>query len=78
VRVSGLGVDNPRSPDGFLMQAGIRIAATLELGGPWSAAARLDGLGLLTPCTVYLNQDAVWQMPRIGALAGIDLSARFR
>jgi hypothetical protein len=60
------------------MQAGVRVAATLELGGPWSATAHIDALGLLTPCTVYLNQDGIWQMPRIGALVGIDLSARFR
>jgi hypothetical protein len=78
VRFQGLGVDNPRSPSGLVVQAGARVAATLELGGPWSAAAHFEALGLLTPGTVDLNQDAVWEMPRIGALAGIDVSARFR
>jgi hypothetical protein len=78
VRVSGLGVDNPRSPTGFVAQAGLRIARALQLGGPWSATAHLDALGLLTPYTVELSQADVWDMPRLGALAGIDVSARFR
>jgi hypothetical protein len=78
VRAAGLGVDQPRSPIGFVAQAGLRLAATLELGGPWFATAHLDGLGLLTPCRVKLNQAVVWEMPRLAALAGIDLSVRFR
>jgi hypothetical protein len=78
IRVSGLGVDQPQSPNGFVAQAGLRLAATMELGGAWFVAAHLDGLGLLTPSTVVLNQAPVWEMPRLGALAGIDLLARFR
>lgn len=77
-RVSGLGVDQPRSPTGFVAQAGLRIAAALQLGGPWSATAHVDVLGLITPCTVDLNKVGVWEMPRLAALAGIDVSARFR
>ena len=78
VSVTGLGVDQPRSPTSFVVQAGARIAAGLQLGGRWSAVAHLDALGLLTPYTVDLNQVGVWEMPRLGALAGIDVSARFR
>ena len=78
VRVSGLGVDKPRSPSGFVLQAGLRLAAALELGGPWSASAHLDVLGLITPYTVALNQVGVWEMPRLGALVGIDVLARFQ
>jgi hypothetical protein len=78
VRVTGLGVDRPRSPVGFVAQAGLRLAATLELGEAWFATAHLDGLGLLTPCAVELNQSVVWEMPRLGGLVGIDLAARFR
>jgi len=78
VRVTGLGVDHPRSPTGFVAQAGLRLAAVLELGGPWFASAHIDALGLLTPYTVSLSQAGVWQMPRLGAMAGIDVSARFR
>ena len=78
VRVSGFGVDSTRSPTGFVAQAGLRFAASWALGGAWSATAHLDALGLLTPYTVALNKVGVWDMPRLGALAGIDLSARFR
>ncbi len=78
VRVSGLGIDQPKSPAGFVAQAGLRLAATMDLGGPWAATAHIDALGLLTPCTVELNHFGAWDMPRLGALAGIDLSARFR
>jgi hypothetical protein len=78
VRVTGLGVDEARSPTGFVVQAGLRVAATYDIGGPWSVAAHLDGLGLLTSCTVVLNQTSVWETPRLGALAGVDLSVRFR
>ena len=78
VRVSGFGVDQPRSATGMAGQAGLRLAAAMKLGGPWSVSARLDALGLLTPFTVELNQVELWKMPRLSALAGIDLSARFR
>jgi hypothetical protein len=50
----------------------------MNLGGPWIVSVRLDVLALLTPFTVELNQVEQWKMPRLGALAGIDLSARFR
>jgi hypothetical protein len=78
VRVSGFGVDQPRSAAGIVGQAGLRLAATLEFGGPWSATAHFDALGLLTPYTVELNRVGLWKMPRLAALAGIDLTARFR
>ena len=78
VRVTGLGVDQPRSPTGFVAQAGLRLAAAMDLGGPWFATAHIDALGLLTPNTIVLSQAGVWDMPRLGALAGIDLAARFR
>lgn len=77
-QVSGFGVDQPRSAVGIVGQAGLRLAGTVKLGGPWFASAHLDGLGLLTPYTVELNQVEQWKMPRLSALAGIDLLARFR
>jgi hypothetical protein len=78
VRVTGLGVDHPRSPTGMAAHIGLRFAAALQLGGPWFATAHLDALGLLTPYTVSLSQAGVWEMPRLGAMAGIDVGARFR
>jgi len=78
VHVTGLDVDRPRSPRGLAVQAGARLAATIPLGGPWSAAAHLDLLGLITPYRVTLNQAGVWDMPRLAALAGLTVAARFR
>ena len=78
VRVAGLGVDQPRSPTGFAAQAGLRLAASRDLGESWFATAHIDALGLLVPCTIALNRVGVWDMPRLGALAGIELAARFR
>jgi hypothetical protein len=78
VRISGIGVDKPRSPTGLVAQAGLRLAAALELGSAWFLAGHLDALGLLTSSTVQLNRVPVWEMPRLGLLAGIDLAARFR
>ena len=78
IRVSGLGVDVPSSPTGFIAQAGPRLAATLELGGIILLVGHADALLLLTPWTVELNHTAIWTMPRFGATLGIDLAARFR
>jgi hypothetical protein len=78
VRITGLGVNQPRSPNGFAGQAGARLAATLHVAGAWSVATHIEGLGLLTSSRVALNQSAVWEMPRLGMLAGIDVLARFR
>jgi hypothetical protein len=77
LRVEGLGLDLTHSPTAFIAQAGLRLAATVGLGKAWFVTAHLDGLVLLTPCTVELNDVGVWEMPRVGALAGIDLAARF-
>jgi hypothetical protein len=78
VQVNGVGVDKPRSANGLAMQAGMRLGATLPLGGWWFLSAHVDGLGLLTSSTVVLNQAKVWDMPRLGGLVGVDLMARFR
>jgi hypothetical protein len=77
LRVEGLGLDLTHSPTAFIAQAGLRLAATVGLGEAWFVTAHLDGLVLLTPCTVELNDVGVWEMPRLGAFAGIDLAARF-
>jgi hypothetical protein len=78
VRIEGLGVDQPRTPNGFVGQAGGRMAATFLLAGAWSVAAHVDGLALFTHSTVRLNQAAVWDMPRLGAVVGADVLVRFR
>jgi hypothetical protein len=76
LRAQGLGLDEPRSPTGFVGQAGLRLAATVGLDDSWFIAPRLDALVLLTPCRVELNDVRVWHMPWISAFAGIDVGAR--
>ena len=70
-------MDAPAAPSGLFSQAGARIAATVDFGGRYFAAARLDGLVMLSTWTVTLNQIAAWTTPRVGALIGLDVGARF-
>jgi len=77
LQVRGSGVDRPAAPTGLFAQAGARIAATRNLGYRYFAAARVDGLVMLSTWTVALNQTSVWTTPRISALVGLDLGARF-
>jgi hypothetical protein len=77
LRARGTGVDAPAAPSGVFSQAGARIAATLDFGDRYFATARLDGLVMLSSWTVTLNQSAAWTTPRVGALIGIDVGARF-
>jgi hypothetical protein len=56
---------------------GARITATYVFAERYFASARADGLVMLSPSTVTLNQMAVWTTPRVGALIGLDLGARF-
>jgi hypothetical protein len=77
LRARGFGVDMPASPSGFFSQLGARIVATRDFGGRYFAAAHLDGLVMVSPWTVTLNQAAAWTTPRVGAVAGVDVGARF-
>jgi hypothetical protein len=77
LRAHGGGVDVPASPTGWFAQVGARITATYVFAERYFASARADGLVMLSPSTVTLNQTAVWTTPRVGALIGLDLGARF-
>ena len=77
LRARGTGVDAPASPSGMFSQVGARITATLDVGGRYFAAARLDGLVMLSTWRVTLNETATWTTPRVGALIGLDVGARF-
>lgn len=78
VGVQGVGVDVTRSPKGLLAQVGPRGAYAIELYNHFALLAHLDLLGSLTSWTVDVNHSAVWTMPRVAGVAGIDLMARFR
>jgi hypothetical protein len=77
LRARGIGVDVPLTPAGLFSQVGARITATQELGGRTFVTARLDGVVMLSTWTVTLNQEAAWTTPRVGALIGVDVGARF-
>jgi hypothetical protein len=76
VQVHGVGVDDPLSPSGFLAQAGPRLGYSLGLGNRFSLLGRVEVLYLLTPRDVDVNHTTVWTMPRIGAVAGMDVAVR--
>jgi hypothetical protein len=78
LHVDGFGVDRPAAPNGFVMQIGPRVGYSLPLGDYILLLGRVEALYLLTPWTVDLNHVAVWSTPRMSALAGIDVAARFQ
>jgi hypothetical protein len=77
LRARGTGVDAPATPAGVFSQVGARLAAALDFGGRYFMAVRLDGLVMLSPWTVTLNQAPAWTTPRVGGLAGLDFGAHF-
>ena len=76
ITVRGIDVDRSNSPTGFVAQVGPRFGGSYRIGDHLGLLARIDGLFLLTPWTVELNQVAAWTMPRFGVSAGIDLFIR--
>jgi hypothetical protein len=77
LRARGAGVDEPASPTGWFSQVGARIALRQDFAERFFAAARVDGLVMLSPWTVTLRQAAAWTTPRVAALIGLDLGIRF-
>ncbi len=78
IRVQGVGVDAPATPRGFIAEVGPRLAYAFGLGDHLVLLGHVETLWLLTSWTVDVNRQAVWTMPRLGAIAGIDLAAHFR
>jgi hypothetical protein len=77
LRARGSGVDVPLTPSGLFSQVGGRLAATADFGGRYFAGLRLDGLVILSEWKVALNRTDVWTTPRVGAMIGVDVGARF-
>jgi hypothetical protein len=78
IQVRGIGVDEPASAAGFVAQIGPRLAYSLGLSDHLVLMGHADALYMLTPWTVYVNHVAAWTMPRVGAVAGIDVAANFQ
>jgi hypothetical protein len=51
--------------------------ARRNLGGRSFVAARLEALAMLSVWNVTLNEAVAWTTPRVGALVGLDVGARF-
>ena len=78
LEVSGFGVDAVRSPSSTLAWLGGRVLVSQPLSEKFAFGAHLDGLALLTPRTIYLNDLAVWS-PGGGVVnVGFDLAVLFR
>lgn len=78
LRISGLAVDEPRSPTAPVAHAGVRLGAQWEPSDVWFFTPHVDALALLAPRVVELNRVTVWEMPSLSVLAGIDFGGRFR
>jgi hypothetical protein len=76
LQARGVDLDVPRSPSGVFSQLGARVAATRDFGR-YFLAVHVDGLVMSARWTVTLNQAAAWTTPRVGAVIGVDLGARF-
>jgi hypothetical protein len=77
VWVQGFGVDEPENPSGWVVRTGLRLQVALPLGQRFALALRADGLALLTPWKVSLNDLSVWSLPTFAAATGLAIVARF-
>jgi hypothetical protein len=78
IRVQGIGVDVSASPKGLIAETGPRLVYALGIGDHLVLLGHVEMLWLLTSWTVDVNRQAVWTMPRLATLVGIDLAAHFR
>jgi hypothetical protein len=76
LRARGTGVDVPRTSWGHFSEVGLRVAGSMELGG-FTVSVHADALVMLARWNVVLNDTAVWSVPRVGGLVGLDVALRF-
>lgn len=76
IRARGAGIALPSTSWGRFGQVGLRVAATSEVGR-FIVSAHADGLVMLSRWNVVLNDAAVWSVPRVGGLLGVDVALRF-
>ena len=77
LRVTGLGVDDARSPASTMAGVGLRAALEHALSTRFAAVLHADGAATLTTRTVYLNELPVWKTPTLSVTAGVDLAVSF-
>jgi len=76
LRGHGTGVDAPATSWGKFGEAGLRLAASRELGR-FTVSLHADGLIMLSRWNVLLNQAVIWRVPRFGGLLGVDVALHF-
>ncbi len=76
-QVSGFGVDVTRTPASTTAQLGVRVALEPAISQRFLLRIRADGLALLTPRSVLLNDTPAWTMPRVALSSGIDVGLFF-
>jgi hypothetical protein len=76
IRARGTGIAAPSVSWGRFSEVGARVAATKEFGR-FIVSVHADGLVMLSRWNVVLNDAVVWGVPRVGAVAGLDVALRF-
>ncbi|MDX2024501.1 MAG: hypothetical protein SF187_29945 [Deltaproteobacteria bacterium] len=75
--VRGQNVDVPQSDATFLARIGADVRASWAINGPWFAMVKLQGgIHLRTP-RVFLDNQAVWAVPRGAGNLAITIGYRF-
>jgi hypothetical protein len=76
-RAHGFGLDQPRSPDAFLAQTGLRLGVSQPFAERFVVSAHGEALGNWTPWRVELNRNEVWIAPRVVGTLGLSFAASF-
>jgi len=74
LHVTGFGVDEAVSSAGWFVQLGARLAASHWFGEHWLGSVHGELLATPSRWTVELNRLAVWTLPSIAGLVGMEFS----
>jgi hypothetical protein len=77
IQVRGFGVDQPRSPSGWVTQGGVRLVVAQEIAGSLELRAHGQVVGTLSAWRVQLNETDRFRSPAAAFLLGIDVVALF-
>jgi hypothetical protein len=74
LQVTGFGVDEAVSSAGWFVQLGARLAASHWFGEHWLGSVHGELLATPSRWTVELNRLAVWTLPSMAGLVGMEFS----
>ncbi len=77
VRASGAQIIHPGDDSGFYAAAGLRLGTTVALYDHLALRVNLDVLDALTPVSLQIDDQNVWEAPSISGAAGVGLLAHF-